>query len=450
MSIETPEDRSARLARLLAKARALPGRPGVYLMKDAQGVVVYVGKAARLCDRVSSYFLASTDLGPRKAPMLELVEDFETLEYDDHWEALLAENRLIKDIHPKFNALQKDDKSYPYLAITRRDDFPRVLITRQPNDPELIGAKIFGPFVNPAHLRRAAHMLQAVFKFRTCSLPILEGDEKNRFFRPCILHSINRCTAPCAARVSKEQYGRDIDNLVRFLESSPREMIKELTQEMEEAARAMEYEQAALLRDQIRALEKLRERAVRRDGWQPNIEVRRDSPQRAVASLRRVLGLKHSIRCIEGFDIAHLQGNETVGSKVCFIDGKPLKSEYRRYRLREATGNDDYAALKEVISRCYRHAGAGHELYPDVILIDGGPGQLSAALEALGQFDVPPEAVISLAKQEELIYVQGKPEPIRLGRSHPALKLCQYVRDEAHRFARVYHHVLRRRRTFDE
>jgi excinuclease ABC subunit C len=172
-------------------------------------------------------------------------------------------------------------------------------------------------------------------------------------------------------------------------------------------------------------------------------------PEKALASLQRTLGLEEPIRCMEAIDIAHLQGDETVGSKVCFIDGRPFRSEYRRFRIKSVQ-NDDYAAIREVVSRRYREAGTGQELYPEVILIDGGLGQLHAALEAFETLDVRPPMVISLAKKEELIYVQRESEPIRLGRENPGLRLCQAIRDEAHRFAQHYHHILRRKRTMGE
>lgn len=451
------EDRDARLTRLLKKARALPEIPGVYLMKDHAGVVLYVGKASRLPDRVSSYFIPSADLGYKKHPMLDLVHDFEILPCEGEWEALLAENRLIKDIQPRFNARLTDDKTFPYLVVTQREDFPRVFITRNPGGieddgsvaPEMKGAKIYGPFTNVGALREAVQILQRVFKFRTCKLDIIDGDEKNRYFRPCLLYAINQCTAPCAAKITKEGYQLDVDHFVRFIGSRRSVMLREMKQEMEKEAGALNFERAAALRDQIRAIEKLDDRADRSEGWQPETELERIDPKKALASLQRTLSLDEPIRCIEGIDIAHLQGGETVGSKVCFVDGKPLKSQYRRFRIKSVT-NDDYSSIREVVSRRYREAGAGQELYPEVILIDGGLGQLHAAMSAFEQLDVKPPMVISLAKKEELIYIQARTEPIRLGRDNLGLRLCQQIRDEAHRFAQHYHHVLRRKKTLDE
>lgn len=441
-----------RRQRLLRKARDLPQSPGVYLMKDIKGVVVYIGKARCLPNRVSSYFLQSTDLGPRKQPMLEVIEDFEYLLCETDWEALLVENRLIKDIRPKFNVSLTDDKTYPYLVITLKDDYPGVYITRQPNAPEFKGAKIIGPFTQSYALRQSIQLLQKVFKFRTCHLEIREDDDKRRFFRPCLLYPIKQCTAPCAARIDKAQYREDIDRFIRLIESKRTTLTRELKQEMMEASQAMNYERAAELRDQLQALEKLDQRGKRSQKWQFETEeapVSVSGPK-AMEALRKVLGMTEPIRSMECIDIAHLQGGDTVGSKVCFIDGKAFKDVYRRYKIKVvAEGNaakgDDYAAIREVVSRRYRDAGAGHELYPDVIMIDGGKGQLNAAMEAFEQLNIKPPMVISLAKKEELIYVVGQDEPIRLSRHDPALRLCQAIRDEAHRFAQLYHHLLRRK-----
>ncbi len=440
-----------RIGRLHTTARQLHAVPGVYLMKDHQGTVLYVGKASRLCDRVGSYFIPSAQLGPAKQPMLKLIHEFDVIECQGEWEALLTENRLIKDIRPRFNAMLMDDKTYPYLVVTTRDEFPRILVTRQPGDPAFKGARVFGPFTAVGALRDAVQHLQRVFKFRTCSLDIVEDDPKNRFFRPCLLHAIGLCTAPCAARINREDYRQDINRFVRFVGSKRSVMLREMQAEMLLASKEQRFEAAATLRDQIRAVEKLDQRASTSDNWQPEAELSYVDPSKAMASLQRTLGVDEPIRCIEGIDIAHLQGDETVGSKVCFVDGKPFKNEYRRYRIRTVPGgNDDYASIREVVSRRYREAGDGLEIYPQVILIDGGLGQLHAALEAFDQLDVKPPMVIALAKKQELIYTQDRSEPIRLGRENLGLKLCQQIRDEAHRFAQHYHHILRRKKTLGE
>ncbi len=421
-------------------------------MKDAAGTVLYVGKAASLRSRVGSYFASSADLGPKKQPLLDVVEDFDIIECEGEWEALLMESRLIKDICPRFNERLADDKTYPYLAVTMRDDFPGVFVTRTPSDPQFKGARIFGPFTSVSALRDALQLLQRVFKYRTCTLNITAGDRKNDFFRPCLLAAIGQCSAPCANRISKVDYRADVDRFLRFLTSKRSVMVRDLRREMEEASAAREYEKAAVLRDQIRAIEKLDDREKRRKGaetdWQPEVTAFAGDPAAGLRSLQRTIGVEAPIRCMEAIDIAHLAGGETVGSKVCFIDGKPFKDGYRRYRIRSVQ-NDDYMAIREVVSRRYREAGEGNELYPDVILIDGGLGQLHAALEAFEQLPVKPPMVISLAKKEELIYVQERTAPVKLGRENPGLKLAQAMRDEAHRFAQHYHHILRRKRVME-
>ena len=470
---ETPppwgtETDGARLARLGRTARDLPPVPGVYLMKDHKGVVLYVGKAGKLPDRVSSYFVPSADLGPKKQRMLGQIHSFDVLTFESEWEALLAENRLIKDIQPPYNARLTDGKTFPYLVVTRNEDYPRVFVTRNPaglddegtKRPEMKNARVFGPFTNAGALREAVSTLQRVFKYRTCAIDIEAGDPKNRFFRPCLLASIGQCTAPCNESVSVTAYGRDIDRFVQFLGTKRAKMLRDMRAEMEEASAQLDFERAATLRDQIDAIERLDNRASQRDGWQPETEIGYLNPKTATTSLQKTLGLDEPVRCLEGIDIAHLQGGETVGSKVCFVDGRPFKDEYRRYRIKTVNNlpgggtNDDYASIREVVSRRYREAGEGHELYPDVILIDGGLGQLHAALEAFDELaasgGVRPPMVISLAKKEELIYVQDRSEPVRLSRNNAGLRLCQQVRDEAHRFAQHYHHVLRRKSTLGE
>ncbi len=450
MTQESPKSDNRK--RLHLHARSLPVGPGVYLMKDAEGEVLYVGKASSLRDRVSSYFLPSTDLGPRKQPMLSRIEDVEVIPMQAEWEALLAEARLIKDLRPRFNVMLTDDKSYPYLAVTMRDEFPGVFITRDPGDAKYQGASIFGPFTSTRDIRQAVDIMQRIFRFRTCHLDIREGDPANRRFRPCLLHAIDQCTAPCADRISREDYAADIDRMRRFMGSKRASVIRDLKSKMEEASAAQRYERAAVLRDQLRAIEHLDERASTQQearAWQPELTTFVQEPEAALRSLQRALGLDSPIRWVEGIDIAHLAGQETVGAKVCFFDGRPFKDQYRRYRIQSA-GNDDYASIREVVGRRYAEAGQGLERFPDLILIDGGRGQLGAALEALSKRDEQPPLVISLAKREELIWVQDEASPITLGRHHPGLRLCQAVRDEAHRFAQAYHHLLRKKQFLED
>jgi excinuclease ABC subunit C len=441
------DDRLERIEKLAARAKELPKAPGVYLMKDDKGRVIYIGKAASLRDRVGSYFLASTRLESKKISLLDHIVDFDVIQTDSEVEALLAENRLIKDIQPRYNARLLDDKTFPYVMVTTGEEFPGVYITREPRTE---GVKLYGPFTSVHALKEAMTLLQKAFKFRTCHLDIREEDSNRRFFRPCLLYPIRQCTAPCAAKVSKETYREDVARLIRFLDGDKASVIKQLERDMTQASQEMHFERAARLRDEIKALHALGKRGAKGDQayWQPEAFVQ--NPQEGLTALQEVLGLAEPPRIIEGIDIAHLQGGEMVGSKVTFIDGVPFKDSYRRYKIRHAQGNNDYLSIQEVVSRRYREAGTNNELYPDVILIDGGLGQLHAALDIFKTMDVKPPMVLSLAKKEELVYMQAKAEPIRLPRNHLGLKLLQYIRDEAHRFAQHYHHILRRKSQLEE
>jgi excinuclease ABC subunit C len=435
-----------RILKLAEKARGLPKAPGVYLMKDAKGIVIYIGKSASLRDRVSSYFQAGTKLEKKKAGLLDHVVDFDIVQTDSEVEALLAENRLIKDIQPKYNARLLDDKTYPYLMVTTKDEFPGVFVTRVPRND----AKLYGPFTSVYALKEAVTLLQKAFKFRTCHLEISEGDDKRRFFRPCLLYPIKQCTAPCAAKISRETYREDINRLMRYLDGDKTRVLEGLERDMIEAAKDLNFERAGRLRDEIKALRGLGARAGagEQEFWQPEAFI--SNPKEGVTALQEALKLAEPPRILETIDIAHLQGEEMVGSKVCFIDGVPFKDAYRRYKIKHGQGNNDYLSIQEVVSRRYREAGQSNELFPDIICIDGGLGQLHAALDVFKTMDVKPPMVISLAKKEELIYTQAKSEPIRLARNNLGLKLLQYSRDEAHRFAQHYHHILRRKAQLEE
>lgn len=440
------EKRITALRELISR---FPNSPGVYLMKDTDGKVLYIGKAKDLRSRVMSYFQPSADLltsrGPDIANMATRVADIDFLDCETEVDAILKEARLIKDIQPPHNAQLKDDKTFPYLEITTGDDFPGVFVTRTPRAK---GSKLYGPFTNSSAVRDAVNTLQKVFKFRTCELEIRADDDSRRFFRPCLLHAINQCTAPCADLVSREAYHKDIERLKNLLKSKRSVLIRQMTKEMEGASAEMRYEDAAVIRDRIKSIQALSDSGdADRDR---QIEAFYVDPAKGLDKLADLLNLENRPRSIEGIDIANLQGEQSVGSLVCFIDGKPFKAGYKRFQIKTVEGQDDYAMIKEVILRRYRYASAGEELYPDIILIDGGLGQLHAAQDAFGELDLKPAMVISLAKKEELVYVQAQSAPIRMARNNDALRLLQSVRDEAHRFAQHYHHILRRKKTFDE
>ena len=441
-----PKTQSEFFDRAWEKVRAkFPRSPGVYLFQDKAGRVIYVGKAKNLRARVGSYFLKAAAQDHRTNLLVADVYDVDFVETESEVDALLMEARLVKDIQPKFNKELRDDKTFPYLQITTHEDFPRVEITRTPRTS---GAKLYGPFTRVSALRGALQALQKVFKFRTCPLDIEAEDERWRWFRPCLLASIHQCTAPCNLRISKEDYRRDIHRLRMFLDGNRKSLLKEMNAEMQEAATNLRYEKAARLRDEIKMLESLDERGELSKHVQP--EVFYVDPKKGLAGLRKVLGLSKPPRTIEGVDIAHLGGTETVASLVQFVDGLPFKPGYRRYRIREVEGVDDFASIREVIARRYRKLQDDGEVFPDILLIDGGKGQLSRGMQAFEALGIDPPVVVSIAKQEELLYIPGRDEPLRLSRHSYALRLLQYVRDEAHRFAQHYHHLLRKKRTLGE
>jgi excinuclease ABC subunit C len=443
MSIEVPTPQDNSLA--AEKVRSFPQTPGVYLMKDAAGRVIYIGKAKNLRSRAGSYFLKAAAEDPRTAKLVREIRDIDYLEAKNEIDAILTEARLIKDILPKYNRDLRDGKTFPYLEIHVREDFPRVCFTREPKGR---GSKLYGPFGNPRQLRGAIQALQKIFKFRTCSLDIDADDKRWRWFRPCLLHSIEQCTAPCNLRISKEEYRQDIKRLQQVLDGNNDKLLKEMHKDMESAAKQLRFEEAARLRDEIEMLNSLDKRGVLETHVQP--EVFPIDPKKGLAGLQKVLHLPGQPRIIEGVDVAHTAGKETVASVVQFIDGLPFKPGYKRMRINGSYGGDDFAAIHEAVSRRFQHLGGENESMPDLLLIDGGKGQLNAALSALAGLQIDPPMILALAKREELIHVMHKDEPLRLSHHSYSLRLMQYVRDEAHRFAQHYHHILRRRSTLGE
>jgi excinuclease ABC subunit C len=436
-------DKPADLATLPPheKVKHFPITPGVYLMKDAQGRLLYVGKAKNLRNRAGHYFTKAAAEDARTADLVKLVADIDYLDAETEVDALLMEARLVKDVQPRFNVNLKDDKSFPYLQIRIREDFPRVEFTRTPRRR---GVKLYGPFTSARSLRAAIQVLQRIFQFRTCALDIDAGDPRWRWFRPCILHNIRQCTAPCNFRVTREEYRRQIRALRLVLEGKKGKLVREMEAAMQQASADLQFEKAARIRDEIEALKKLSLRGDVDKDVQP--EVFQIEPKRGLAGLRKTLGLAKLPRTIEGVDIAHLGGGETVASLVSFIDGLPFKPNYRRYRIKSVRGVDDFASIREVVTRRFRRMAREEEVFPDILLIDGGKGQLNAAQEAFGMLGIEPPCLISLAKREEEIYRPDEAEPLKLSRHAAALRLLQYVRDEAHRFARHYHHILRRKK----
>ncbi len=427
------------------KVKTFPSSPGVYLMKDSRGRVIYIGKAVNLRNRAGSYFTKQAAEELRTANLVVEIADLDYIVTDSEVDALLLEARLIKDVQPRFNQELKDDKTFPYLEIFVREEFPRVEFTRKPRSR---GTRLYGPFTNAKRLRGAIVVLQQIFQFRNCTLDIKEADDRWRWYRPCLLASIHQCTAPCNQRISREDYRRDIRRLRMFLDGKKEKLFEELRSEMQTASKELKFEKAARLRDQIKSLESLKLCGDLREHAQP--EVFQVDPKRGLLGLKKVFELSSLPRRIEGMDIAHLQGGETVASCVQFIDGLPFKHGYKRFKIRTVDGVDDFASMREVVSRHFRRLQQESEPFPDLLLIDGGKGQLGAAVAALDSIAVKAPFLCSLAKREEEIFLPGQSEPKVLSKHSYALRLLQYVRDESHRFAQHYHHLLRKKSTFEK
>jgi excinuclease ABC subunit C len=434
--------------KLAEKIAALSTGAGCYIYKDAAGNEIYVGKAKNLRRRVASYFQSRDGHPAKTMRLVQEVADVQVIETDSEVEALLLENVLIKDLKPRFNIKLKDDKTYPLLAITR-EEFPRVYCTRERTAE---GVDYLGPFGSAKELYRAYHFLMRVFRFRVCDLDLHEGDPKRRTFAPCLNYHIKRCSAPCTTKVTSAEYGEDIRALRAFLGGRAKgDVMTSLRSRMKIASSELRFEDAARCRDQIHALDRLKERGRLKDYDEPEAPVIDVSS--GLLRLQQELGLTQPVKIIEGFDIAHLQGEFVVASLVQFVGGVPNKDGYRRFKVRGENGavarNDDFAAMQEVVGRRYRRLRDEGATLPDVVLIDGGHGQVGRAAQALAEAGVVMPGLIGLAKREETI-VRPDGSELRLSKRDPALKLLQYVRDEAHRFCRRYFHLLQRQALDDD
>ena len=406
---------------LAKQASQLATTPGVYFFKDAQGRVLYVGKAVSLRDRVSSYFRRGAQLSPRIAALIRRVVAIETRPAGSEAEALLCEAQLIKEYQPKYNVAYRDDKTYPLLKITN-EPFPRLLVTRRRTGD---GARYFGPYVDAGLMHQAVDLMRKLFPMRTC----------RRFPKSaCMEFYLGQCLAPCVGNIDARQYGAMVRELTLFLEGRRDALLKELTRKMQQASRDRRYEAAARIRDQVQALSSvIVPRAAGATAAEP------------LEQLRVALGLARLPRRIEAFDNSNLFGQEAVASMVVFVDGRPFKAHYRKFKIVRAAGIDDYAMMREVVQRRYGGELARELPLPDLILVDGGRGQLSSALEALRACGVDRPA-IGLAKRLEHIISPQQAEPIILLPTSPVLHLVQHVRDEAHRFAITFHRSLKRKK----
>ena len=537
-------------SKIQEQLKLLPTNPGVYLMKNEQAKIIYVGKAINLKNRVKSYFQSSKNHSPKVKSMVEKISDFEYIITANEIEALILECNLIKKYRPKYNISLRDDKTYPYIKVTLNEDYPTVSITRKIFKD---GAKYFGPYTSAGAVHEVLNLLKKLFQIRSC--------RQMNTKRPCLEFHIKRCLAPCTGRVAKSEYREMIKSLCLFLEGRNEVVLKELTSRMQIAAENFQFELAAKLRDQVLAIEKISAKQniiigssdqdiiglarkadeaciqiffirsgkmIGRDhfllngtedetdsallnafleqyynkatfipkeillpaeieneeilsAWlsqKKNAKVSFGLPQRgvkkemvlmandnavvvleeqmiknsagleqtvgAMKDLGRYLRMEKELKRIECFDISHIQGSETVASMVVFSNGAPDKQEYRRYKLKSVEGKpDDFKSMQEVVGRRYRQSDG---IMPDLIIIDGGKGQLNSALEiirALGHYQIP---VVGLAKQFEYVFLEGQSEPVILPPNSKALYLIQRIRDEAHRFAITYHRKLRHKR----
>ncbi|MBM3924880.1 MAG: excinuclease ABC subunit UvrC [SAR202 cluster bacterium] len=562
--------------RFAERLRITPGRPGVYIMKDAQGKVLYVGKAANLQNRLRSYFHSSTH-EPKITRMVSRLADFEFIVVDSAAEALILENTLIKRHKPPFNARLKDDKTYPYIKIDRKEDFPQIYVTRRVEND---GSICFGPFATAHSIRKTLDLLKKLFPYRSCTKVITGKDP-----RPCLEYFINRCSGPCIGAINKEDYHKIIDQVILFMEGKTESVMTDLKQKMSDHSDRLEFERAAALRDQLKAIERVveeqriktgsvggddmdvvglaqrdnqasvqvffirngrltghenfvmdgtqdepPERVIARflqqyylsatyvprrillqsaseeaediQSWlrqkrqgavslevpqrgdnrklvqmasenaQQHLNQLRvkwwsnaDALQEAVTELQEALDLSGPPRRIECYDISNIQGTNSVGSMVVFEDGAPKPAQYRRFKIKSVPGVDDYSMMQEMLRRRFKRLsemrGKAKDKAPDgeyfedkdgrwgvephLVLIDGGKGHLSAALEVFLELGLDFIPLASIAKENEEIFLPHTPEPIILPKSSAALHLVQRVRDEAHRFAITYHRKLRSR-----
>ena len=426
---------------LKQKIAAFPKEPGVYLMKDSAGVVIYVGKAKSLRSRVAGYFHDSARHEQKTALMVRNVADVDVIPAPSEIDAFLMESRLIKDVQPRFNIRLRDAKTFPFIQITLRKDYPRVEMTRTPQEH----ARLFGPFTSARDLRSSIAVLQRVFRFRTCTLDIAADDPSRRFTRPCLLYYVKCCLGPCAALCTKQTYDSAIRNFIRFLSGKRAAVLTDLERQMLKASRELRFEDAAAYRDAVKALKSLDKRSRFTDNpefYRVNVDF-----TSAGRALKDAFDLPAPPRMIEGIDISNIHGTDAVGSVVTFIDGVPAKTGYRRYKIRTVPDIDDYRMIAEVVSRRYRRLLDEESPLPDLILIDGGKGHLHAASDALASLSVDKPMLVAIAKREEELFTLRADEPLSLPKRNNGLRLLQYVRDEAHRFALHYHHILRTKRT---
>ncbi|MBI1871146.1 MAG: excinuclease ABC subunit UvrC [Chlamydiae bacterium] len=421
------------------RIRKIPQGPGVYLMRGESGEIIYVGKANRLRSRIRSHFRDLKPNPPKAEAMIQAVHDIDFIPLRSEEEALILECQYIKEFKPKYNVTYRDDKNYPLLKVTLQEPFPRFIITRI-RKPD--GALYLGPYTDAAALRKTVEDLERIFRIRTCC-PAQPGKKD---YEHCLYQMMKWCSAPCVEKISKEEYRSSVESACQVLMGRSGDLIRDLNRQMENASLHLEFEKAAQIRDTLAALEKITGTRTRTIQKFKRIPGNKDHKDHEAETLAQALGLEKTPERIEAFDISNFAGKEAVGSMVHFFKGKPDKRFYRHFKIKGVVGIDDFAMMKEVVERRYRRLKEEGGLFPDLILIDGGKGQLSSARGVLQKIDLTSIPIIGLAKRYEEIYTPYGHEPIRLAHDSPALHLIQRVRDEAHRFAIAFHKRLREKK----
>jgi excinuclease ABC subunit C len=542
---------------LTQKLDHIPTRPGVYLFKDSKGTVLYIGKAKVLRPRVRSYFQFNRQHDPKTRRLVARIRDLETIVTDSEVEALILEANLVKEYNPRYNINLKDDKSYPYIRVTR-EPFPRIFATRRLTRD---GSRFFGPYTDVGSMKQLLKTIKKIFPIRSCKLSLTPETISQGKYKVCLAYHIRQCQGPCEGHISQQEYNRMVENIVQFIEGKSQKAVDDIRERMNDLAAEQRYEEAAQLRDQLNALETFNERqkvvdphrtdrdiiatarhhkdaccavfkvrdgkiigrqhfylqidkndsagtitsafikqyylgadfipgeillpveidedqstlkAWLRDKRQGSVSlhipkrgfkaklmemcqknadlllqeliIQKETQQvrsKAVQALQEALYLEKPPLRIEAFDISNIQGSNPVASMVCFKEGKPAKSEYRRFRIKSKSTPDDFAMMYEAVKRRYSRLLREEKTFPDLILIDGGKGQLSAAVKALADQGIQDQPIIALAKRLDEVFLPGLPDPQNIRRDSPGLHLLQQVRDESHRFAVTYHRQLR-------
>jgi excinuclease ABC subunit C len=423
---------------LKEKVRRLPDRPGVYLMKDRIGRIIYVGKAKALKKRVSTYFQPSRAfaLHPKIRALVEMIADFDAIEVKSEPEAILLEGKLIKQWKPRYNTDFTDDKRFLLVRVDPREELPRFRLVRLKKDDH---SRYFGPFAHSGPLRKTLAQMRRQF-----GVLLADGTPRQLPDGSWQLYDDVRGEIyGFPASVTSADYRERVDRACAFLEGKSHEWLESLRAEMRAAAGRREFERAAGLRDVALALEKTLEKTRHFERTDPTALSASES---ALALLQQALALPSPPGAIECFDISHISGTFVVASMVRFAGGRPDRGNYRRFRIKGFVGNDDYRAMEEVVGRRYRRLRREGRAFPDLLVIDGGKGQVGAALRAFAALDLDPPPIVGLAKREETIVFPDERPPLEIPRDHPGLRLLQRLRDEAHRFANTYSADLRSRR----